>query len=174
MIAPVFVDTSILLYARDAGEPIKQPLAEQWLRRLWQERSGRISAQVLSEYYVNVTRKLVPGLSSERAWEDVEALYSWVPQATDCALLTRGRELERRYQLSWWDSLIVAAAQLQQCALLLTEDLQDGAQYGELSVRSPFTLAVSDVGAPYCVEREQAAPRHRERGRPIGSRPKRA
>ena len=60
MTVPVFVDTNVLLYARDVGEPHKQPRAAAWLEWLWRQQLGRTSVQVLSEYYVNVTRKLDP------------------------------------------------------------------------------------------------------------------
>lgn len=163
MIAPVFVDTNVLVYARDAGEPHKQPRAAAWIERLWREQSGRTGAQVLSEYYVIVTRKLEPGLPAEEAWDDVTALMSWRPQPIDEALLQRGREVERRHRLSWWDSLIVGAAQLQGCAVLLTEDLQDGAVYGGVTIRSPFTLAVGEPGTSYIAT---AARGHPQRGRP--------
>lgn len=83
----------------------------------------------------------------------------------DQALLRRAREIELRYKLSWWDSMIVAAAQLQECALLLTEDLQDGAVFGAATARSPFTPEVREAAARYTVER-QGAPLHRPRGRP--------
>jgi len=67
--------------------------------------------------------------------------------------------------LSWWDSLIVAAAQLQNCPLLLTEDLQDRAVYGGVTVRNPFTCGVSEDFTHHAVER--AAVRvHPRRGRP--------
>jgi len=59
MTALVFVDTNVLLYARDAGEPTKQPRAAEWLAHLSREYVGRISVQALSEYYVNATRKRV-------------------------------------------------------------------------------------------------------------------
>jgi len=168
MSAPVFVDTNVLLYARDASEPAKQPRATAWLEHLWREQSGRTSVQVLSEYYVNLTRKLSPGLAPEEAWDDVQELLTWHPQAVDDALLRRGREIELRYQLSWWDSLVVGAAQLQGCAVLLTEDLQDGGVYGGVTVRSPFTLAVEEAAALYAVQ--PAAARRRPRGRPPASR----
>ena len=138
MTAPVFVDTNVFLYARDAGEASKQPRAAAWLEYLWREQIGRTSAQVLSEYYVNVTRKLSPGLAPDEAWDDVQALLTWQPQAVDDALLRRGREIELRYRLSWWDSLVVGAAQLQGCAVLLTEDLQDGREFDGLRVENPF------------------------------------
>lgn len=165
MTAPVFVDTNIFLYARDAGEPAKQPRAAGWLEYLWREQIGRTSVQVLSEYYVNVTRNLVPGLPPDEAWDDVQALLTWRPCAVDEGLLRRGREIEHRYHLSWWDSLVVGAAQLQGCALLLTEDLQDGAVYGGVAVRSPFTLAVEEARSVYAAA-PRAASRHAPRGRP--------
>jgi predicted nucleic acid-binding protein len=169
MTALVFVDTNVLLYARDAGEPAKQPRAAAWLERLWREQLGRTSVQVLSEYYVNVTRKLSPGLSPEDAWEDVRALLTWHPQVADESLLIRGREIERRFRLSWWDSLIVAAAQLQGCAVLLTEDLQDGAVFESLTVRSPFTLRAEEGSAAYTLA-PGALRAHPARGRPRGAR----
>jgi predicted nucleic acid-binding protein len=165
MPAPVFVDTNVLLYARDAGEPVKQPRAASWLEYLWREQLGRTSLQVLSEYYVNMTRKLVPGLPPEDAWDDVQALLTWRPHPIDEALMQRGHEIERRYELSWWDSLVVGAAQLQGCALLLTEDLQDGGAYGSVKVRSPFTLDLGEPATAYTVVAVVAS-RHPPRGRP--------
>ncbi len=165
MNAPVFVDTNVFVYARDAAEPLKQPRAAAWIERLWREQTGRTSAQVLSAYYVTVTRKLDPGLPPADAWDDVAALMSWRPQPIDETLLQRGHEIERRHRLSWWDTLIVGAAQLQGCAILLTEDLQDGAVFGGVTVRSPFTLAVGESASTYTVE-PIAARGHPRRGRP--------
>jgi len=165
MTAPVFVDTNVFLYARDAGEPVKQPRAAAWLERLWREQLGRTSVQVLSEYYVNVTRKLDPGLPADDAWDDVLALFTWRPQPIDEALMRLAREIEKRHRLSWWDSLVLGAAQLQGCALLLTEDLQDGGVYDAVTVRSPFTLALGEPIAPHTVASVATRP-HPARGRP--------
>jgi predicted nucleic acid-binding protein len=165
MIAPIFVDTNVLLYARDASEPVKQPLAAAWLALLWRERAGRTGIQVLSEYYVNATRKLRPGLPPHDAWDDVQALMAWRPQPLDDVVLRAGRALESRYKLSWWDSLIVAAAQLQECAVLLSEDLQDGMKLGPVTVRSPFTLKAGEPTAQYALAPAAVNP-HRPRGRP--------
>ncbi len=168
MIAPVFVDSNVFVYARDTRDAVKQTRAAEWLSYLWRERAGRISTQVLSEYYVTVTRKLDPGLPPEEAWDDVQALLTWRPHPIDAAVLSRGREVELRYRLSWWDSLIVAAAQLQGCAVLLSEDMQDGAIYGDVTVRRPFPLAAHEERAMY-VARPSATPTHPRRGRPKGS-----
>jgi len=164
MSAPVFVDTNVLVYARDLREKAKQPLAAQWIAQLWRDRSGRTSTQALSEYYVTVTRKLKPGMPCAQAWDEVSAFLSWHPQAVDAALLQRAYQVEQRYRLSWWDSAVVGAAQLQDCALLLTEDLEDGAVFGSVTVRSPFTLAAEAPRAIYYPP--PAENTHRPRGRP--------
>jgi predicted nucleic acid-binding protein len=164
----VFVDTNVLVYARDANEGEKQRTAAEWLSRLWRERRGRTSVQVLSEYYVTVTRKLEPGMPAEEAWDDVRALFSWRPQPIDAALLERGRELESRFRLAWWDSLVVAAAQLQACAVLLSEDMRDGMTFGGVRVRDPFRLEAHENRALYAIDAPE--PRHRGRGRPAKAR----
>lgn len=165
MTAPVFVDTNVLVYARQTREAQKQPLAVKWLTRLWQERLGRTSMQVLNECYVTLTCKLKPAFGHGEAWEYVRNLLVWNPQPTDVELLLRAHEIEQRYRLSWWDSLIVGAAQLQNCALLLTEDLQDRAVYGGVTVRNPFTLSASEGLATYDLV-SVATPSHPRRGRP--------
>jgi predicted nucleic acid-binding protein len=165
MTALVFVDTNVLLYARDDSEPGKRPRAQAWLEHLWQERLGRTSMQVLSECYVNLKRLGGPRLTPEEAWERVARYFAWKPLAADEALLRRARQVEQRYRLSWWDSMVVGAAQMQDCGLLLTEDLQDGAVFGGVRVRSPFTLAVEERAAVYAV-RPVPATRHRAPGRP--------
>ena len=165
MSAPVFVDTNVLVYARDLREKAKQPVAALWIAQLWRDRTGRISTQVLSEFYVTVTRKLKPGMPAAQAWDEVNAFLSWHPQSVDAALLQRAYQIEQRYRLSWWDSAVVGAAQLQDCALLLTEDLQDGAVFGGVTVRSPFTLAAEDSRAIYRLPPPENA--HRPRGRPV-------
>ncbi|MBI3376646.1 MAG: PIN domain-containing protein [Betaproteobacteria bacterium] len=165
MTAPLFVDANVFLYASDDREPVKQPRAIAWLDRLWQEQSGRTSIQVLSEYYVDLTRKSGTRLPAQEAWTRVAKYLAWEPQPVDETLFRRAREVEQRHRISWWDSMIVAAAQLQDCALLLTEDLQDSGVYGAVTVRSPFTLDVREAAAIYAVLPRAANP-HRPRGRP--------
>ena len=138
MTGPAFVDTNLLVYARDAGEPVKQARAAAVLRVLWQSRLGRVSHQVLQEYYVTVTRKLKPGLPKEDARDDIVALLAWRPLAPSGSTLSKAWEIEDRCGFSWWDSLIVASALENRCTLLLTEDLQDGQQIDGLRVLNPF------------------------------------
>lgn len=134
----VFVDTNVLVYLRDSTEPEKQRQAAEWMGHLWQTGRGRISAQVLREYYVTVTVKLDPGMPVEEARADVLALRSWNPFAADADLMEDVWAVEERYGYSFWDAAIVAAARRLGCSTLLTEDLQDGQDLEGLVVRNPF------------------------------------
>lgn len=135
----VFVDTNVLVYLRDATEPEKQSRAALWMAHLWESGRGRVSLQVLQEYYVTVTGKLDPGLPPHEAREDVTALRAWNPFPPHAALMEEAWTIEDRYGLSFWDALIVASARRAGCSTLLTEDLQDGQDLGGTVVRSPFT-----------------------------------
>ncbi|MFZ4778914.1 MAG: PIN domain-containing protein [Terrimicrobiaceae bacterium] len=133
-----FVDTNILVYARDAGAGSKQNQADALIRKLWDSREGRLSVQVLNEYFVTVTRKLTPGMTPEAAWRDVETFRAWEPLALDWMLIATAHKIFGRFSLSWWDALIVAAAEAGGCHTLYSEDLQAGATYGEVRVVNPF------------------------------------
>jgi predicted nucleic acid-binding protein len=140
----VFVDTNVLLYARDASEPVKQPRAQAWLDALWELQCGRLSYQVLHEYYVALTRKLQPGLDRETARADVRDLMAWRPMGVDSALLEDAWWLEARFGLGFWDSLVVAGARAAGCRYLLTEDLQHGQDLDGMAVVDPFALQPQD------------------------------
>jgi predicted nucleic acid-binding protein len=165
MTALVFVDTNVLVYARDPRDAIKHAKAGEWIRMLWNEQRGRTSVQVLSEYYDVVTRKFAGRIKNDDAWDDVQRFLAWSPQSVDSEVSINARGIEVRHRLSWWDCLIVAAAQAQGCTLLLTEDMQDGADYGGVHVRNPFTLGVADERSAYPALPALAS-RHRGRGRP--------
>ena len=162
-----FVDASVLLRARDARDPLKQTRAAEWLDRLWQQRSGRTSVQVLSEFYVLATRG-TPGVAEDLAWDEVCRYLTWLPQETNEQLLQRARDLERRHRLPWWDATVVAAALLQDCLILLTDQMPDGTVFGALAVRSPYSPVLEEPSAGYSVRR--AEPLHRPRGRPRTAR----
>ena len=143
-IANVFVDTNVLVYARDSSDPVKQKRAAEWMRELWRSRNGRISHQVLQEYYVTVTRKLRPGLPTAAAREDIRALMEWKPVVTDAALIERAWTIEEKSDITFWDALIVAAAAVSGSSTLLTEDLQDGAHLDGVLVVNPFRSAPAE------------------------------
>jgi len=136
-----FVDTNVLVYSRDATEPDKQPMAEAWRKELWRRGTGRLSAQVLNEYYQVVTRKLVPGMPRERARAEIQDLMQWQPLPLTPQLLFDAWGIEDRHQISLWDALIVAAGQAADCAYLLSEDLGEGRDFDGMRVINPFTTA---------------------------------
>lgn len=136
---PVFVDTNVLVYARDASHAEKQTRAAAWMQHLWATRSGRLSVQVLQEFYVTVTAKLSPGMSQADARRDVRALFAWRPLTLGGPEMEGAWVVQDRYSLSWWDALIVTATQSAGCRFLLTEDLQDGQELDGVRVVNPFT-----------------------------------
>jgi predicted nucleic acid-binding protein len=142
---PVFADTNLLVYARDASDPEKHTTARSWMEHLWTSASGRLSVQVLQEYYVTVTRKLQPGLPKEEARADVRDLAVWLPIRIDGSIVEAAWDVEDRYGLSFWDALIVSAAQAAGCGILLTEDLQHDLDIDGLRVVDPFRTPVGSV-----------------------------
>ena len=138
---PYFVDTNVLVYARDVRDASKQEAAERWLRTLWAAHSGRVSVQVVSEYYRVVTEKLKPGLDRAEARADVYSLMVWRPLPVDRAVIEGAWIVQDRHGLSWWDSLIVSAAQMAGCAYLLTEDLEHERLFDGVRVIDPFRTA---------------------------------
>jgi len=137
----IFVDTNILVYTRDASEPRKQKQAMDWMTHLWSTMTGRLSFQVLNEFYVTVTEKLDPGLDTRSARNDVLSFFTWDPIPLDARVIEGAWHLQDRYHLSWWDALIVSAAQISGCHYLLTEDLGEKQKLGNVTVVNPFHLS---------------------------------
>ena len=138
MTGPIFVDTNVLVYSRDASEAQKQQRAMAWMTHLWTERCGRLSYQVLNEFYVTVTQKLQPGVDRHGAREDVRLLLAWHPIAVDAIVIKGAWQIQEHYSISWWDALIVSAAQVAKCSHLLSEDLQENLTIGGVKIINPF------------------------------------
>ena len=138
---PYFVDTNVLVYARDIRDAAKQEIAERWLRTLWAAHSGRVSTQVLNEYYAVMTQKLKPGLDRAEARADIQSLMVWSPIPVDRVMIEGAWIIQDRHGLAWWDSLIVSAAQVAGCAYLLTEDLEHEHLFDGVRVIDPFRTA---------------------------------
>jgi predicted nucleic acid-binding protein len=141
----VFVDTNVLVYTRDASEPAKQKQAMAWMARLWSEQTGRLSYQVLNEFYVTVTHKLHPGMDPKSARDDIRFLLAWRPIPVDARVVESAWRIQDRYDLSWWDALIVSAAQASDCRYLLTEDLQEQGNLGNVVVINPFRTSPESI-----------------------------
>ena len=143
MTAPVFVDTNVLLCALDRADPRKQALANAWRAALWQSASGRISFQVLQEFYANVCSKWPAAAAAAR--DEIRDLLAWRPVSADAALLEGAWMIQDRFRLSFWDSMIVAAARACSCRYLLTEDLQSGQNLDGVVIIDPFTNSPESI-----------------------------
>jgi predicted nucleic acid-binding protein len=133
-----FVDTNVLLYAHDASETEKQPIARELLEELWADRSGVVSTQVLQEFYVVATRKFRPQMRRSEAREIVTLYATWSVVQVDVGLILDAAALEERAQLSFWDALIVEAARRAGAVRLVSEDLQTGRRIAGIAVENPF------------------------------------
>jgi len=136
MTEPVFVDTNVLVYWLDARDTAKQQRASQWLAELWSTATGRISFQVLQEFYVACTHRRDDLRDPIRS--EIKNLLAWRPLLIDGSILEQAWKLQDRFRLSFWDSLIVAAAKAAGCRWLLTEDLQAGQKLDGVTVVNPF------------------------------------
>ena len=139
----VFVDTNVLIYSVDTATE-KYSTAREWMTVLWSSGRGRLSWQVLNEFYYNAVRKVQ--MPSEEARQVVLALAFWRPVDMSTSLLERAWHWADQANLSHWDALIVAAAEVSGCRWLLTEDLQDGRIFGSIQVVDPFRIAPEELG----------------------------
>lgn len=138
MSADCFVDSNILVYAHDSGAGRRHAVARDLVRRLWRERTGVISTQVLQEVYVNVRRKAEKPVSRDEAVQLIEDYLSWhVVVNTERSVIDASR-IEERFGISFWDALIIHAAESAGAGKLYTEDLNDGQQYGSVEAVNPF------------------------------------
>ena len=136
----VFVDTKVLIYSEDGRVPEKQAQALAWLRVLWQRRLGRLSTQVLNEFYTNVTRKIKPPMQPGDARAEVRRYQRWQPWAIDHPTVETAWSVESRFGFSYWDALIVASAQTLGCRYLLSEDMQHGQVVDSVQILNPFLV----------------------------------
>ncbi len=144
----VFVDTNVLLYGVDDRDPQKRDRARDWLAVCWERRCGRISTQVVNEFYANVRKKFSASLSAGDARSDVRRYQNWKPWMIDQLTIESAWAVESRYGLNHWDALMVAAAQHQACRWLLTEDLQHGQQIDGVRIVNPFISSPDILDAP--------------------------
>lgn len=143
MSAKYFVDTNILMYAHDTSAGSKHERAEALVEELWTSRSGVVSTQVLQELCVNLRRKAGRPLDSKATREIVTDYLSWHVVVNGRDSILAALELEERYRISFWDALMVHAAQSAGAETLYSEDLSDGQTYGGVRVKNPFEATTS-------------------------------
>lgn len=133
-----FVDANVLVYAFDATAGQKRVVAARLLENLWRDDGGRLSVQVLQEFFVAITRKVPHPLPAAEAAERVREFSAWrvfTPTAGD---VLAAISLHREAQLAFWDAMIVHAASESGCDVLWTEDLADGPVFGGVRIINPF------------------------------------
>ena len=134
----VFLDTNILIYAHDIDAGIKHDVALSILKTIWQEETGIISTQVIQEFYVNVTRKIPNPITPVQARGIILNYFSWQVEAVEPHTILSASEIEEKYILSFWDSLIIATASQSEAVKILTEDLNHGQTIEGVLIENPF------------------------------------
>jgi len=132
-----FIDTNILVYAFDRSAGKKHALAARLVEQCWEDENGCLSIQVLQEFYVTITRKILKPLEYQAARQIVSDLANWRIHTPDTSDLLKAIDMQNTYQLSFWDAMVLQSATRLGCTLL-SEDLSHGETYGEVQVVNPF------------------------------------
>jgi predicted nucleic acid-binding protein len=133
-----FVDTNILMYAHDAAAGAKHERARAVIEELWRDRSGVVSTQILQELCVSLLRKAGRPVGLKTAREIVTDYLSWDVYVNTGESILVALDLEERYQISFWDALVIQAAEASGAVVLYSEDLSDGQTYGAVRVVNPL------------------------------------
>lgn len=157
MSAKAFIDTNILVYAHDAASGIKYEQAKSLLRQLWIDKTGVLSTQVLQEFYVTVRKKVLQPGDSETAKRWISYYLNWQLVENDGPAILRAIAIEERYKTSFWDALIIQAANKAGAQLLYSEDLNHEQIYGNVQVKNPFNVQ-SQAAITIALEIRQSPP----------------
>jgi len=136
----IFIDTNILIYAHDLDAGSKNKISAEIILNLWENRRGIISTQVLQEFYVNVTRKILNPLSKSKVRGIIESYLVWDVELNGIKTILFASEVEERHQLSFWDSLIIASAYNAKADKILTEDMNHGQIIEGILIENPFKI----------------------------------
>ncbi len=133
-----FVDTNILMYAHDATAGVKHERARALVEEMWRTRSGVVSTQVLQELCVNLRRKAGRPLDLKTTREIVTDYLCWEVVVNTGESILEALEIEDRYRISFWDALVIQAAESSGAVVLYSEDLSDGETYGSVRIVNPL------------------------------------
>jgi predicted nucleic acid-binding protein len=133
-----FVDTNILIYSFDASTGKKYEKASALIQELWMGENGCISIQVLQEFYVNATCKAPKTLDPLKAATAIRDLCRWKVHRPDTEDVLAAVTIRQKYNISFWDAMIIRSAQESGCKILWSEDLSDGQDYGGIKVVNPL------------------------------------
>ncbi|MBU6259116.1 MAG: PIN domain-containing protein [Burkholderiales bacterium] len=141
----VFVDTPVLLAAFDDAAPERRARAREWLGLCWQNRCGRLSSQVLHEFYANARRRFASAIAAGDARAEVRRYQLWKPWLVDQATVETAWAVESRYDIGYWQAMKVAAAQHMGCRWLLSEELPHEQRFEQLCVVNPYVAGPGTV-----------------------------
>jgi predicted nucleic acid-binding protein len=133
-----FVDTNVLVYAHDHTSGMKYDKARLLTRQLWTLDNAVISTQVLQELYSALRRRSAYPLSQSEAEEILRDYFEWEVIVNTRSSILRAIEFEIRYKISFWDGLILQAAEAARAEVVYTEDLSHGQLYAGIKVINPF------------------------------------
>lgn len=133
-----FVDTNILIYAHDRSAGIKHDRARPVIERLWASGEGVLSTQVLQELCINLRRKIARPLPVDEVRRLIQDYLSWEIVVNAPESVIHALEIEVRYKISFWDALILQAAEQSGAGVLYSEDLAAGQKYGPVRVVDPL------------------------------------
>ena len=143
-----FVDTNILMYAHDTAAGAKHVRSRALVEELWRDRTGVVSTQVLQELCVNLRRKAARPIDVKATREIVADYLTWQVIVNSGESILAALDLEERYQISFWDALVVQSAQTAGADVLYSEDLSDGQHYGSVRVINPLVDRHDFAGPP--------------------------
>ena len=134
-----FLDTNIFVYSFDRSAAAKAQRSTQLIRQAVAARKGTVSYQVVQEFFNVALRRFAPPMTVAEAEQYLGAVFRplLVVQSSQ-ALYSEALRLKGAHRLSWYDSLIVAAAVEARCGVLYSEDLQHGQRFGDLQIENPF------------------------------------
>lgn len=135
----VFLDTNVLVYAYDVSHPAKKERAEKVLTETMARDTGVISSQVLGEFFVTVTQRIQKPLSDKKALDLLELFSNWDVMEVDATMVLKAIEFRMRWKISYWDSLILAAAHRSDCHTVLSENFSQKQKYGTIRIRNIFS-----------------------------------
>ena len=134
-----FIDTNVLVYAHDIQDARKQSKAQKVIFDGLRLGTAVISTQVLIEFFVTITQKIEKPLSVVKAKKEIILLSNLEIIEVDAPMITRAIDIKKKWRLSYWDSLILSAAERGQCSKLYSEDFSDGRNYDSVRVCNIFS-----------------------------------
>lgn len=134
-----FLDTNILVYAHDVSDPSKRDRSRELVYEAIRTGNGVMSPQVLSEFFVTVTRKIEVPIPEEHARKEILLLSTICSVDLDATLVVKALDMRQRWGVSYWDAMILAAAERGKCAIVYSEDLSHEQRYGGVQVINPFS-----------------------------------